>query len=113
LQIIAQNPQLLGVGLPSDDEQQVGAESGQVQPMLGGDPMAGGGDPLGGVPGAAPPPPGGPGVMPGGGMTAETPPIGGSQPLPQPALDDIAKYDLEIKDYGSEQDEEEIDMSEL
>jgi hypothetical protein len=118
LQIIAQNPQLLGVGLPSDDEQQVGAEAGLGQPMLGGDPMAGGMAPPGGMPpggappmGAAPPPMGG--GMPGMSMAAETPPVGGSQPIPTPAHDDIAKYDLEIKDYGSEQDEEEIDRSEI
>jgi hypothetical protein len=117
LQIIAQNPQLLGVGLPSDDEQQVGAEAGLGQPMLGGDPNAP--PPPGGMPPAGAPPGGAPAggatpAPPGGGMSmaAEVPAMGG-QPLPNPALDDIAKYDLDIKDYGSEQDEEEIDRSEI
>jgi hypothetical protein len=124
LQIIAQNPQLLGVGIPSDDEQQVGAEAGLGQPMLGGDPNAMGGagmPPGGGMPPPGAPPMGGPapggappmGGAPGMSMAAETPPMGGGiQPIPKPALDDITKYDLEIKDYGSEQDEEEPDLSE-
>lgn len=109
LQIIAQNPQLLGIGLPGDDESQVGSEPGEDQPMLGGggeQPPPGGEEPpMDGMdPGMGAPPPGGPaGTAPQG---------GGSITLPDPTDEDIRKYNLDIKDYGSEQDEEEIDPSE-
>jgi hypothetical protein len=135
LQIIAQNPQLLGVGMPGPEEGQIGAEAGPDQQMPGGMP---GGDPMGGMGGGAPgggmPPPGGPagappggmgGPPPGGGMppmggmsmAAEVPPMGGEQqpggaPLPTPSDEDVRKYNLDINDFASEQDEEEVDYSE-
>lgn len=114
LQILAQNPQLLGVGVPSQGEQEVGTEPGGPGPNLG--PEAGalpGGAPPGGQPGAPPPgqppAPGAPPLPPPPGMI---PPAGQAQPLPTPSEDDIVKYDMEIEDYESEQDFEDQDPTE-
>lgn len=102
LQIVAQNPSLAGVGLPGDDEQQVGTEPTPENPMLGGEPPPEGGQDLGGDPtgGAPVPQP----KKPGGGSPSIT--------LPDPSDEQIGKYDLEIKDFSREQDAEEVDYSE-
>lgn len=128
MQIIAQNPQLLGVGLPGPDETEIGAEPGGPNPMLGGeegqqppeggmppgaqgqrkymdadpnDPNAGQ-DPMGGAP------------VPGGPGGPQQPPQGqGGVSLPDPEEEDIKAYDLDIKDYSKEMDQEDIDYSEL
>lgn len=107
LQVLAQNPQLLGVGIPGQDQntgQELGAEAGG--PALNPEPM-------GLPPGETPPP----------GITAsaadETPPVDQTNnqapnqeiALPDPNEDDIKKYDLEIQDYELEQDKEPIDYS--
>ncbi len=113
LQVLAQNPQLLGVGVPgqqAQDGQEIGSQAGGPNPMLG-DPSMGG-DPTS----AAPP-------APGGGLAAEEPPEGGpgnakpdaqqpqGMPLSDPEEEEITKYDLEIQDYDAEQDIEDIDYS--
>jgi len=121
LQVLAQNPQLLGVGVPGQTPQpgqEIGAEPGGPNPMLGGPPGAGG------APGG--PPPGGPplgGPPPGGGLAAQSPPEAESPsgapgpkppegaPMAEPDEEDIKKYDLEIQDYEAEQDIEDIDYS--
>jgi intein/homing endonuclease len=100
-QVIAQNPTLAGVGLPPDDESQVGSEPSPDNPMLGGEPppppdMGAGAD-MGGAP-ASP--------ASGGGKNAIT-------AFPEPSDDDVHKYDMEINDFASEQDEEEIDQTEI
>lgn len=101
-QIVAQNPQLLGVGLPGPDEEQVGTEPGEQSPMLGGMP----GQETSPEQGAPPPPTEG----------MQPPEQGSPQPnitLPNPSDEDLRKYDLEIRDFGSEMDEPEVDDSEL
>ncbi len=127
LQVLAQNPQLLGVGVPGQGENEMGAEPGGPNPMLS-PPGGPGGPPPGAPPGGpegAPPP----GAPPGGGMppmppppTPDSgsppggdmmPPAGQSQPLPDPSEDEITQYDLEIQDYDADQDEEDIDYSEV
>ena len=112
LQVLAQNPQLLGVGVPSQQgsDQEIGTQAGGPNPMLGGDPGA-----AGAAGGAAPPAPG---------VAAEEPPEAGGPgankpenqspqgvPLTDPEEDDIVRYDLEIQDYDAEQDVEDIDYS--
>lgn len=114
LQIIGQNPQLMGVGVPGipSGETEMGTEAGGPNPMLG---------PEGSE---TPPPPqpspeGGAGAAPGG---EQGPPTGGTQGAPQPggggvalvepSEDDIKFYDLEIQDYTKDQDAEDIDYSE-
>ena len=105
LQIVAQNPSLVGAGLPGkDDEEQVSTEPSDQNPNLGGMPQPPDGgqppeDPMGGVPGGPPPQGGGP------------PPTAPSVTLPSPSEDDIDRYDLEIKDFTREMDEPEIDYS--
>jgi hypothetical protein len=112
MQIIAQNPGLLGVGLPGPNEQEVGVEPGGPSPML-----------------AAPQPPMGQPPMPDQGQSMQ-PPMGmvkymddeedGQQPppknsggvLPEPAEEDIRRFNLDIKDFEKEMDEEEPDFSE-
>lgn len=104
LQIIGQNPQLLGVGTPGEEgEPQMGTEAGGPNPMMGPEGQ---------------PPPGG--EMPPGGETyqsTEGPPSleqgGASVALSEPSQEEIKKYDLEIQNYASQIDDEEIDFSEL
>ena len=57
------------------------------------------------MPPGPPPPQGGMGGDPGG------PPGPQAAPIPEPSEDEIKKYDLEILDYGREQDQEDIDFS--
>lgn len=120
LQIIGQNPNLLGVGMPSEGgEQELGAEAGGPNPML-----APGGMPAGppGMPGPAGTPPGG---LPGGGPMGGAPPMGGppggvamgaeqkQASLPIPTPEEIKKYNMQILSYDAEQDAEEIDYGDL
>lgn len=101
LQVLQQNPQLLGVGIPASDEEQVGAtEEGPnkqvevpTEPPPEGSPEAGG------------PPP-----AEAGGTAPPTQSMGGS-PLPEPTEEDIEKYDLGIQDYAAEEDMESQDYS--
>jgi hypothetical protein len=125
LQVLAANPQLLGIGVPAaQGETEMGAEAGGPNPMLA--PPGGPGGMPGGMPGSPGGMPGGmaggPGGMPGGGITAmsqegppEAPQSGQEQEttLPDAEPDDIKKYDLEIQNYAQDQDHEEIDYSEV
>jgi hypothetical protein len=113
LQVLAQNPQLLGVGTPAQQgqDQEIGSQAGGPNPMLGGD-MGAGGPPGGAAPGGAAP-----------GLAAEEPPEAGpggktpdnpqpqGMPLADPEEEEINRYDLEIQDYDAEQDVEDIDYS--
>lgn len=114
LQVMAQNPQLMGIAMPGSDGQEMGAAPGGPNPQLTGEEPPAGGQ----LPGTQPPPPQQPPMMKkmGDGDALDTygqptPPEG--QPLPDPELEDIRKYDLEIMDYSKEHDEEELDMGEL
>ncbi len=113
LQVLAQNPQLLGIGIPGQDPQpgqELGSEPGGPSPNPSPD---GGGQqppPDQGAPPAAPggdqPPPGGDqGPAPAGASPAE------GSPLPEVEPEDVKKFDLEIQDYETEADEEDIDHS--
>lgn len=110
LQIIAQNPTLVGVGLPGQGgEQEVGAEPGGPNPQLGPTPEAGG------LPGAAPapgaaPPPGAPPMPPP--PNDAIPPVGQAKPLPKVSDEETVKYDMEIQDYETEIDFESPDCTE-
>lgn len=113
LQIIAQNPTLLGVGLPGPNETELGTEPGGPNPMLAPNPQQ--------LP-APELPPGAAGMRkymddgnqdPNPQQQTQPPPAAGSgNVLPQPSEDEIKKYNLDIQDYEQEMDEEEIDMSE-
>lgn len=101
LQVLQQNPQLLGVGIPASDEEQIGAtEEGPNKPpeVPTEAPPEGSPEAAGGAP---PPPVGGP-------APATT---GGGSPLPEPSEEDIEKYDLGIQDYAAEEDMESQDYS--
>ena len=132
--VMAQNPQLLGIIMPGQGDQELGAEPGGPNPMLGmGDPGGGPPPPSGGEPppNGGPPPSGGgsPGGMEGVTPASDTPPpeddggqanlqVGNkSKPqgiaLPDPKESELKQYDLEIFDYSSEMGEEEIDAIEL
>jgi len=130
LQVLASNPTLLGIGQPGRGETEMGSEGGGPNPMLG--PDMGGGMPPGGPPGggmpppmpeggmpptqaasdAGPPPFGGEGAPPPDGQPQQGPPPKKGRPLPSPEKEDIKKYDLEIQDYESEMDHEDVDYSE-
>ena len=116
LQILAQNPALLGVGIPGEGDQEVGSEVGgggeqEINPddHQGTPDQQPGPPPEGGPPG--PPPEGGPpGPPPENGNNQEQ---GQTLQLPEPTEEDIKKYDLGIEDYKQESDEEDVDYSEL
>lgn len=92
LQVLAQNPQLLGVGMPSEGDKEMGAEAGGPVPALNDQPP------------------------PGEQLAAPEQPQqqqGTNAPvLPETSPNEIKKYDLEIQGYDLEQDEEERDYSE-
>lgn len=131
IQVMGQNPEMLGVGNPGG-EQEMGGEAGGPNPMLGGDDQGGGGgQPPGGGGGAGGPSSpggdqggagGGQSPQPGGGGGDQQPDLSGpagkkpkseGKPLPDPSPQDIKKYDLEIRDFSKEKDEEELDQIEL
>lgn len=114
LQILAQNPTLLGIGLPGQNEQEIGAQPGGPTPNLGpgGMPPPGGQPPGEMPPGGEPPAPTGPTGPPMPPPPDMLPPSGQAKPLPTPSEEDIIKYDMEIQDYESEIDVEELDTTE-
>lgn len=100
MQIIGQNPQLLGVGTPGAEggEPEMGAEAGGPTPNL----EMGGED-----------------SPPQEGEGQETPQepeqektASGGSPLPEPTEEELKKYDLGMEDYSRNVDREEIDWSE-
>lgn len=106
LQILVQNPPLMGIGLPgSENEDQMGTEPGGSNPM-----------PL--PDGSAPPQP--PPDQGGGAPAGDMGGMGGPAPtgkhnaahLETPSPEDIKNYDMEIQNYSKEQDSEEVDWSE-
>ena len=110
LQILAQNPTWLGVGMPGQHEQEIGSEPGGPNPNLGPpqEPtLPGQEQPPGGQP-----PQQGPPMPPPPQDNDMIPPAEQGKPLPEPTESEIIKYDLEIEDYESEQDYEEIDPTE-
>lgn len=132
LQLIGQNPELLGLTPMADQGQQIGAGPGGPNPML--EPGQEGQQPPGQEPGQGGQQPSGPegaegGPSPEGGPEGGTPgsPVGGPAPgiapnagsaavekLPEPSDDDIKKYNLDIEgDYNHYVDDEEVDVGEL
>jgi hypothetical protein len=113
LQVLAQNPALLGVGIPGQNETEMGSEPGGPSPML--PPGSPGGPPQGPTPqGGEQPPQEQPPMPPppsdnAGGMM---PAAKQAKPLPDPSEEDIMKYDLELLSYDADQDVEDLDWSE-
>jgi hypothetical protein len=94
LQILSQNPALLGVGIPAEKDE-------KKEPEIGTTPE--GPSPMLSPPGAeTPEAPSAEGEVP-------APIGGGGEPIPEPTEEDIQKYDLGIKTYASEEDMEEPD----
>lgn len=123
IQVMAANPQLLGLGQPPNDETELGIDSNgpnsQIAPTNQQPPQnAGGGENAGQE--EAPPPPGAEGE-PTSEEPEQGPPQGHSagkakqEPMgiPEPDEGDIDKYDLQLRDYSREIDEEEVDTGEL
>jgi hypothetical protein len=115
IQVIGSNPEMSGLGQPGQDDQEVGGEAGGPNPLLdqnqGGDQGNQGDNNPPPDQGNTPPPPGGGGENEGGPAGRKAKPQ--SKPLPEPEEEDIKKYDLEIRDFSKEKDEEEIDPVEL
>lgn len=120
LQVLAQNPQLLGVGVPGQESQQpgqeLGAEAGGPSPMLGAPGQEAGAQAgaEGGGEGSLEQAAGGPeqdqgAQEPGSALAGQT----GAQPveLEEPSEEDIKAFDLEIQGYDMEADAEDIDYS--
>ena len=102
LQIIGQNPQLLGVGVPGaqQGEAEMGVEAGGPTANLEDSEQAQEAPPAGEEGEQSEPEAGG-----------QESPKGGS-PLADPSEEEIKKYDLGMEDYGRSMDREEIDWSE-
>lgn len=120
IQVMGQNPIMLGLGQPGGMSQEMGGEAGGPNPMLGGDDQQQGNQPppdqssenQQDTSGDNKPPP------PGGEQVDKSGPAGKrgrseGNPLPEPSEEDIKKYDLDIRDFSKEKDEEEIDQIEL
>jgi hypothetical protein len=107
LQIIMQNPEVIGIGTPGENETEIGSEAGGPNPMLGPEgaaPPEGGTPPgEGQLPGSPQPQQPAQPQMGGGGETA----------LPDASDEDIKKYNLGMQSYSRDQDMEDIDYSEL
>lgn len=107
LQIIGQNPALLGVGIPGqpNGEPEMGAAPGGPNPMLGPD--------MGGAPPGGGPSP----VNPQRGLeqkeeeNGEGPTKSKGRKLPEPDEEDIKKFDLGMQSYNKTIDDEDIDWS--
>lgn len=110
LQIIAQNPSLLGAGVPADNEEEISTEPNENNPMIGDEDQNQPND--GGDMNTPPPEIGGSGGSNAGGKN-QSPASMGQINIPEPSDEDIKKYNLDIKDYAQEQDMEEIDRSEM
>jgi hypothetical protein len=108
LQILVQNPQLLGVGVPGAGETQLGAEAGGPNPMLPPDGPPDTGKPEDQAPGSGNEDDGGAGAL-----KPPQPKGGSGGALAEPEEGEIKRYDLEIQSYGQEQDTEEPDWSEV
>ena len=98
LQILSQNPALLGVGIPADQNsnKEIGTTPEGPNEMLA--------------------PPGEEVPAPQAGETLEPEegaPAAGSESLPEPSEEDIQKYDLEIQDYANEEDLESPDYNDF
>jgi hypothetical protein len=115
IQGLTANPEFLGVGQPGGGSTELGGEAGGPNPMLGPEAPPGGGAPT--------PPPGPPsagaddkkgnaaGSQAGGPLGKSKNPD--AQPLPDPTDEELKRYDLEIRDYSMEKDDEELDQVEL
>ena len=102
MQILTQNPQLLGVGIPAEEGEKENPEIGSEQ---------GGPNTLLAPPEENPTPETGSEISPT--ETGETTAAKSSgMPLPEPSEKDLEKYDMNIEDYASEQDNQDIDYSE-
>jgi len=101
IQIIGQNPQLLGVGVPGPDSggPEMGAEMGGPTPDIGAEQPQGMEGPPGGEEQQ--------GVEANDQAEGSTPPE-----LPDPTDEEIKKYDLGLEDYSKVIDQEDIDWSE-
>lgn len=106
LQVVAQMPQLLGVGIPGQGEQEIGAQPGGANPMLNPEqtPEQGATSPEQGMSSPEQPQ-----------MKQSPTETMGTQakPLADPTDEEIKKYDLEIQNYSKYEDDEDIDYSEL
>ena len=104
IQVLSQNPQLLGVGVPKEDssqETELGTEPGGPAANLE-------------APSETPPSDGTPDGAPSAENQTEdesSPKDSNAQPLSEPSEEDIEKYGLKIRDYETEMDEENPDYS--
>lgn len=108
LQLMSQNPELMGVAMPGNTGQEMGTEAGGPNPMLTGQE----GQPDQGMePGQATTPP--EQEQRGANDTFGKPQKQQPALLPDATEEEIKRYDLGIADYSKDIDEEEIDNIEL
>lgn len=109
IQIAAQNPQLLGLGQPPNDEKEIGVDATGPNNQLSPPEQPPVENPAGGEPDAEPQAP------PEQPEQEGKPKKAGQEPanIAEPSQEDIDKYDLQIRDYSREIDEPEVDVGEL
>lgn len=107
LQIMTQNPALLGVGIPSPDQQQEEGQEIGATPEGPNTEIAPGEEGLPALP-EQPPEAAEEGAPSTQSPTPQAPQGAG---IPQPTEDEIAKYDMEILDYANEEDFESPDQT--
>lgn len=110
LQIIGQNPSELGLGSQSDQGIQIGASPGGPTPQLPPPSQEGGGQQPGQEPG---PQQGGGEEQPTPNQPGQTKQTQNLPELPEPSEDDIKKYNMALDDVDPDQEDEEVDDSEV
>lgn len=122
LQIVAQNPTLLGVGLPGPNETEIGSEIGGPNPNLAPpDQINAQQAPPQGAPDAGMPPNAigmrkymnGDDDQPDQPEQPKQPVAGSGNILPMPSEEDIKRFNLDIQNFEKDMDEEEVDLSEI
>jgi len=114
MQVLAQNPSLLGVGIPGQGETEMGAMPGGPNPMLGGEQMPQPGmEQMPGMEPPQPPPPQEPNAAQKEEAPQMLPQKKQAKPIPEPSETEIERYDLDIQDYMFDMDEEDVDWSEM
>ncbi|MEI8270563.1 MAG: portal protein, partial [bacterium] len=112
LQVLAQNPTLMGIGIPGEENQEpeLGTEPGgpsEMPPLDGQVPDQQQPQPQEDGQNQAEPAP----LNSDGKGISQVPPEGMN--IPDPSPEDLKKYDLELQNYESEQDVEDIDYSSI
>jgi len=105
LQVMSQNPQLLGIAMPEPGKNEMGMDANGPNPQ-----QIPGQEPAGGEVEAEGGPENGAGALD---TYGQPPPKQQGAKIPEPSEDDIRRYDMEVTDLSKGMDEEEVDEIEV